>query len=128
MTYPKLFKAAAILAVLIFSVIILVYAKPFLVPLTFGALLAMLLLPIAKWLRKKGMNEAMAALLSILVLVAFFALVGVFVGWQVSELAGNATQVEQQITEKYHQASAYVAEQLDIPKEQQQRMIDEQQK
>src|SRR5690349_13761220 len=92
--YPRLYKFVAIIALLVLGVVILVYAKPFLVPLTFAAILAMLLLPIARWLEAKGANKAVATLLSVMVLVAFFALVGVFISWQISDIASNASNLE----------------------------------
>lgn len=45
MENKKLNKAAAILAILVLIVVIMVYAKPFLVPIAFAAVLSMLLLP-----------------------------------------------------------------------------------
>ena len=57
-------KAAGIFAILISAVVILVYAKSFLIPLTFGAILSMLLLPVTKWLESKGVNHVVAAAFS----------------------------------------------------------------
>jgi predicted PurR-regulated permease PerM len=127
MPYQKLFKAAAVLAILVLIVVILVYAKPFLVPLTFGAILSMLLLPIARWLQRKGLNKAFATLLSILVLVAFFALVILFVSWQISDIASNTTKLEQQMSTKYQEAQQFIAQKMGIPPDKQQQMIQKQQ-
>lgn len=71
MRYQKLLKTAATLLTFILIVVILVYGKPFMMPLTFGALLAMLLLPIVKWLQAKGVGKALATVLYILALLAF---------------------------------------------------------
>ena len=127
MIHQKLIRAAAVLAILVGIVVILVYAKPFLIPLTFGALLAMLLLPLTKWLQAKGVNKALAIVLSILALVAFFALVIYFISWQISDIASNATKIEQQLNTKYHQAQQFIARQLGISPEKQQQMIQKQQ-
>jgi predicted PurR-regulated permease PerM len=127
MQYQKLFKAAAILLIIVLIVVILVYAKPFMVPLTFGAVLSMLLLPITKWLQAKGINKAIATILSILVLVAFFALVIFFISWQISDLASDASKIEQQVSQKYQQLRQFVTQQFGIPPEKQQQMIKQQQ-
>ncbi|OLY91418.1 Predicted PurR-regulated permease PerM [Cnuella takakiae] len=127
MRHQKVIKAAAIFIILIAIVVILVYAKPFLVPVTFGALLAMVLLPITKWLQHKGVGHALAIILSMLVLVAFFALVIFFISWQVSDIASNASQLEQQLTSKYQQAQQFIAKKMGVPVEQQQQLLKKQQ-
>lgn len=127
MIAQKLVKTATVLAILVLIVVILVYAKPFLVPLTFAALLSMLLLPVTKWLQAKGIPNVLAIILSILTLVAFFALVIYFITWQVSDIASNATKIEQQLNTKYQQAQQFIAEHLGIPPQKQQQMIQKQQ-
>lgn len=127
MQYTKVLKAAAILAILALIVTILVYARPFLVPITFAALLAMLLLPVANWLQSKGIGEALAVLLSILALVAFLALVIFFVSWQISDIAENASKIEAQVREKYQEVQRLVAQEFGISPKEQQQMIEAQQ-
>ncbi|TDH28593.1 AI-2E family transporter [Segetibacter sp. 3557_3] len=125
--HQKVFKAAAILAILVLIVVILVYAKSFLVPLTFAAILSMLLLPVTKWLQSKGVNHAVAIISSILVLVSFFGLVIFFVSYQVADIAGNTAKIEQQFTSKYHQLQQFTSEKLGISPDKQQQMLKEQQ-
>lgn len=127
MPYPKLFKTISILSILVLLVVILVYAKSFLVPLVFAATLSMLLLPISKWLHRKGVNKAISIVLSILVLVSFFGLVIFFISWQISEVLSNSDQIEQQLTEKYQQLRQFIAENLGFSAQKQQQIIKEQQ-
>src|SRR5690606_2837397 len=127
MENKKLFKVAAVLAVLVLTVVILVYAKPFLVPIAFAAVLSMVLLPVTKWLQRKGINKVVSILLSVFTLVAFFALLIFFISFQVSSIAGDATKLEEQLTGKYHQVQKYVSEQLNISPEKQEQMIKQQQ-
>jgi predicted PurR-regulated permease PerM len=127
MPYTKLVKATAILAILVLGVVILVYAKPFLVPLAFAGVLSMVLLPIARWLEGKGVNKAVGTIATVLVLVAFFVLVGFFIGRQVSDIASNTSQIQQQASEKYQQLSQFVANKAGISPEKQQEMIQKQQ-
>ena len=65
MLYENLGKAVRVLFIIILLVVILVYGKAFLVPLTFAALLAMLMLPMVKWLEGKGWNKALAAVMAL---------------------------------------------------------------
>ncbi|MEI6946385.1 AI-2E family transporter [Paraflavisolibacter sp. H34] len=127
MQIQKLLKAALVLLILIAIVVILVYAKPFLVPLTFAALLAMLLVPVARWLEGKGAHKAVAALAAVLLLVGFFAGVFWLLGWQVSDLAGDAGQLKEQAGAKYQQLRTFISEKMGIPPEKQQQMLKEQQ-
>lgn len=127
MKYQKVYKAAAILAIIVLIVVILVYAKPFLVPLTFAAVLSMLLLPVTKWFQAKRINKGISIVLSILLLVSFFALVIFFISWQVSDIASNASKIEQQLTSKYHQLQQFTSQKLSIPPDKQQQMMKQQQ-
>ena len=127
MENKKLYKAAAILAILVLTVVILVYAKPFLVPVAFAAILSMVLLPVAKWLQRKGINNVVAILLSVFSLVIFFGLLIFFISFQISNIASDATKLETQLTDKYHEAQKYVSEQLNISPEKQEQMIKQQQ-
>lgn len=126
MPTEKLLKAAVILLIAVLIVVILVFAKPFLVPVTFAALLAMLLVPISNWLQKRNINRALAAVLSILTLVTFFAIVFAFVAWQVSDLAEDASKIEQQVTERYQQVQEFVSTKLGISEEKQKEIINKQ--
>lgn len=123
----RLFRAVAILLIICLTGIILKYGRPFMVPLAFASLLAMLLVPIADWLQRKGVGKALAALLSIMVLVAFIAGVITFIGMQASDIAKNANKIEQRAKEKYHQAQEFVSTKLGIPKEKQEEIIKQQQ-
>jgi predicted PurR-regulated permease PerM len=127
MQNQQLYKAVSILSILVLIVVILVFAKPFLVPVTFAGMLSMLLLPTTRWFQAKGLNKAASTLLSIFILVAFFAIVIFFISWQMSGIADNATKLEDQLTVKYQQAKEFISQQLNIPKAKQEQMIKEQQ-
>jgi len=128
MQNPRLFKALAITALIMLIVVALIFAKSFLVPLTFAALLSMLLLPVTRWLESKGANKAIATLAAITLLIAFLAGVLFFVGWQMSDIASNTSKLQQTVTEKYEQAKDFVSQQLGVSHQKQEQMIKEQQK
>lgn len=127
MQHSKLAKTVLVLFLLMAIVVILVYARPFLVPLTFAAILSMLLLPIAKWLQKKGVGKALATVLAILAFVAIVAGIISFISWQVTDLAKDASKIEQQLTQKLQQLKSFVSNNLGISGQQQQQLIQKQQ-
>ena len=128
MQHQKLYRAVAILGLLVLIVVILFYAKPFLVPLTFAAVLSMLLLPTTRWFQARGLHKGLAPVLSISLLVGFFAVVIAFFTWQMSDIAENAGKLETQVSKKYEQAKQFINEQFKIPPKKQEQMIKEQQK
>lgn len=127
MVNSKVTSAAATLAIIVFSVVILVYAKPFLVPVAIGGLLSMLLLPMVKWLQSKHINNVIAIIISILVFVGVIAGVIALIAWQAQDLAKQATGIEQQLSEKLDQVQRFIAEKLGIPAQKQQEMLKKQQ-
>jgi len=127
MNSTKLLKAAAILSILVLLTIIVVFGKPFFVPLAFAGLLSMLLLPVAKWLQSKGVHQALSILFSMLVLVAFLALLIFLVSWELSNIAEDAAKLEQQGRQVYQQARQFIAREFGISPERQQQMIEAQQ-
>ena len=100
MKQPDLLRAASIFAIIIAAVVILVYARGFLIPLTFGAVLSMLLLPITKWLERKGIHKIISIILSILMLVSFFGLVFALLTWQVAGIADDFTNLQNELVTK----------------------------
>ncbi|GAA4341270.1 AI-2E family transporter [Flaviaesturariibacter amylovorans] len=124
----KIYRTMAVLAVLVLLVLILVYARPFLVPLTFAALLAMLLMPMARGLQRKGLGRGLACLLATLTVVAVIGLFIFFISWQFSGFTDDAAKIEQQLTKKFQDIQAYISEKGGISPQKQDQMIKEQQK
>jgi predicted PurR-regulated permease PerM len=127
MQNQKLIRTAALLIVIVLSSIILKYGAPFLIPLAFAALLAMLLVPVCSWLEKKGVNKALSTILSIMLVIVFLAGVVAFIGWQVSDLAKDTSELEKQITQKYGELRQYISNELGIPEEKQKEFVEKQQ-
>jgi predicted PurR-regulated permease PerM len=131
MTIPhrleKLFKAVLILSIIVLSAIILYYGKPFLVPVAFAALFAMLLLPVTQWLERHRWNRVVATLCSVSILLVFAGGVFLFVGNQITKLSEDSGKIEQQVRSKYRQVQEYITNTMGIPKEKQEQMMKEQQ-
>jgi predicted PurR-regulated permease PerM len=105
----------------------LYYARPFLVPVTFAALFAMLLLPLAMWLEEKGLHRILAVLFSLLLLAAVFAGIVWLISWQVADLAKDAQQIEQNLNKKIEEVRNYLSQSLGISRRQQDEIIHQQQ-
>lgn len=123
-TLARIFR---VLMILVLLVVILVYAKPFLVPLVFAGLFAMLLLPITRWLQARGINQVVSILISILVLVVFFGSLVAFISWQVSDLAGDASKMEEQLTRQGEKLRTYLSNSMGIPRQEQEKIMKQQQ-
>ena len=127
MQNQKLIRTAALLIIAVLASVILKFGAPFLIPLAFAGILAMLLVPVCASLEKKGVNKVIATILSIFTLIIFLAGVVTFISWQVSDLAEDTAKLEQQITEKYEQLRQYISDEIGVPKEKQEEFIEKQQ-
>src|SRR3712207_3035174 len=107
-------RTVKILLALFLFFTILYHARPFLVPITFAGLFAMLLLPLSRKLEGWGVNRALSILLSLLVLVGFFAGVISLLAWQVSDISSNSAQIEKNIADKVQQVRKFATESLGI--------------
>lgn len=101
----------------------LYYGRPFFVPITIAAILAMLMLPVCNWLEGRGMKRVWA------VLICTLALTGVIVGVvssfsdQVADFSDDFSNLEKAVTEKLDQAHKTIEEKLNIPEKKQEEMI-----
>lgn len=101
----------------------LIYARPFLVPLTFASLFAMLFLPMSQWLQEKGLHKAIAVLLCIIALLAIITGVLSLLYWQVSDLAKDAAQIQQNLLNKLEQLRNFVNNTLGISRTKQKELL-----
>ncbi len=105
----------------------LYYAKSFLIPIAFAALLSMLLLPVAEWLEKKGMGKVISIILAILVIVLFFAGVIWLISWQLSDIMKDSESINQNLTKKVTELRNYISSSLGISKPKQEEVMAKQQ-
>lgn len=124
---PKLSSTIRLLLVFILSVIILYFSKSVLVPLTFGGVLAMLLMPASRWLESKGLNRGVSSFLSLL----GFALLAVglilLLRWQIGDLLKDFSKLQDQLAKLMEQVKDYVRSEFGITGKQQQQILKEQQ-
>ena len=104
----------------------LYYAKPFLVPLCFGGLLAMLFLPLNRWFESKKIPKSLSILFCILIFLGLITGIIWLISWQISDLASESTNVENKILKMISQAKDYIGTHFGISKKQQEKIITEQ--
>lgn len=101
----------------------LVYARPFLVPLTFAVIVAMLFLPLCSWLETKGIPRVFAILICIIILLGSITGVIWLLYWQVSGLAENAGKIQENLAKRLEQARRFISSSLGISKKRQEELI-----
>ncbi len=127
MRHFSLGKSVQILLFLFGLIAGLYFAKPFLVPVAFAALFAMLFLPVSTWLEGKGANKSVAALSCILLFALFVAGIAWLITWQVSELAKDSAGIEQNLTKKIAEVRQKISTTFGISPQKQQEFIKKQQ-
>lgn len=123
---PDLSKAIRILLFVVLLSVLLFFGKPFLVPVVFGALFAMLFIPLVRRL-ERGVNKAFAAILCILMLLLLVAGIGALLSWQITDLASDASKIEREVMKNVELLRSQISEKLGISEQKQQQMIEEQQ-
>ena len=106
----------------------LYYAKPFLVPVCFGGLLAMLFLPLSKWFESRKIPKGLAVLFCILIFVAVLTAIVWLISWQITDLTGEASDVQTKLKKLVSQVEDYIRKNLGLSKKQQEEIITEQAK
>lgn len=104
----------------------LYYAKGFLVPVAFAGLLAMLLMPVSVWLERKGFPRVLAIIISMLVLIAFFAGIIWLLTWQVSDLAKDAGNIEKNLLKKLGELKKFISDTFGISLQKQNEIFNKQ--
>lgn len=127
MQETQLNRSIKILFFLILVVVALYYAKSFLVPVAFAGILAMLLLPVSKWLEQKGWARGWSVVVAVLTLIAIAALIIILLTWQLNDLTEDLTNVEAQLKKMLANVQMYIKEHFGISPSQQQKIIDQQQ-
>jgi predicted PurR-regulated permease PerM len=102
------------------------YAKPFLVPLCFGGLLAMLFLPLNRWFESKKIPKGLSILLCIIIFLGLITGIIWLISWQVSDLTSESTDIENKVRKMISQAKEYIGTHFGISKKQQEKIITEQ--
>ena len=106
----SLFVAFALIVGVYFLIEGLVSAKSFLAPLTMAMLLTMMFSPLANKLEKLGLNRGLSSLTSISIAALFFVGMFFLLSLQVSSIASDWPEIEEQMKPKVGNAQDWLAE------------------
>jgi len=109
-------------------VTVLYYAKPFLVPVCFAGLLAMLFLPISLWLESKNIPKGISILICLIGFLIIIIGIVWLISWQVTDLTSEASDIEGKLQKMITQVKEYIQSHFGISKKQQEEIITEQAK
>lgn len=116
-------KAIKILLFIFLLAASLYYARPFLVPVAFASLLAMLLLPLCRRLQHIGVNKALAIAICIVTFVALMVGIIWLLYWQISDIAKDATTIEQTAHQKLLALKQYISHTFGISEQKQKDIV-----
>lgn len=122
----KFLQVLIVLLVLVLLGVILVFGKPFLMPLTFAALLAMSVLPLSRWLERKKLSRGLSSLLSLLLILVLISGIVALISWQASNIFAGASDLKSKLGDVYQQVREMVSERLGVSRQEQEQMIKEQ--
>lgn len=101
----------------------LYYAKPFLVPVCFGGLLAMLFLPLSLWFESKRIPKGLAILFCIIIFLAILSAIIWLISWQITDLASESSNIENKVKKMFSQVQDYIRSNFGLSKKQQDEII-----
>ncbi|HJS56387.1 MAG TPA: AI-2E family transporter [Chitinophagaceae bacterium] len=104
----------------------LYYAKPFLVPVCFGGLLAMLFLPLSLWFESKKIPTGLSILFCIIIFLGILTGIIWIISWQITDLASEASDIENKMRKMITQVEEYIRTHFGISPRQQEKLITEQ--
>lgn len=116
--------------VLLFFVLLfagLYFAREFLIPLAFGGVLATLILPVSRFLESRGINKVLSIVACLLVLLLVAGGLVSLLIWQISDLANDFSQMQQQVEKLLDKVESFLSSAVGIRKEKQQEIIKQQQ-
>jgi predicted PurR-regulated permease PerM len=84
-------------------------------PLLMACFLALLLLPVHRWLCARGVPNFFSILLSLLLLMAVVTGIGIFLSFQVAHLLDDIPSMQKNLDAHWHTISGWIADQWNIP-------------
>ncbi len=104
----------------------LYYAKRFLVPVCFGGLLAMLFLPLSRWLERKKIPKGLSILFCIIIFLAVITGFVWLIRWQVTNLTSEAGDIENKVRQMITNVEEYIRRHFGISEKQQEKILTDQ--
>lgn len=104
----------------------LYFAAGFLIPVALAAILAMLFLPLSRWLEKKGIPRTVAAVICVLTLILIVAGFFALVTWRVTNLQADLDQIGQQFSKFLGRLQAFINDSFGVSRQQQDQLLKKQ--
>ena len=115
-----------LLLLLVLLTLVLYYGQPFLIPLFFGMLLAMLMAPVCRFLDQHGFNRALSCTCCIIILViAIGGLIAIVIA-QINEFSSDMELIRKKASELWQGLQLYIEGKLHINPAEQDAIIKEQ--
>ncbi|AYA35988.1 AI-2E family transporter [Hymenobacter oligotrophus] len=115
-----------VLLLWVLSVVVLYFGRVFLIPLAFAAVLAMLLAPVASRLERWHLGRVGAALLCVVLLLAFVGGCIFIIGVQAANISEQLPQIQQKLQQLLAQAQQWIQQQFGVAPAQQIKFVQEQ--
>lgn len=96
----KLIRSLLVGIFILATIYALYFARDFVMPVVLAFLLALMLTPIVRFLKKRGVPEALSATLLVLMSVLALASAGYFLSGPIAQLANEAPEIGRRVTER----------------------------
>jgi len=124
--YSFLKKATYFLAFIIAFTFIVIVAKNFLVPVSFGLLIGSLLFPACRFMCRKGIPKGLSIFITILLMMTFIAGISIFFAGEISKLTGDFPALRTKALDNVNQISTLIEDNFGIETAQQKNWIKDQ--
>lgn len=115
----SIYRANAIILLGILTVIALYYGKTFFIPLFFGIIFSMLMLPVSNKLESWGISRIFSTLICILIILLFIAAVLFVISAQAASFSNDLPKIQQQLEQMIDSLQQWIQQQFGVaPQEQ----------
>lgn len=111
---------------IVLAIGILYLGRVFLIPLTFAVLLAMLMVPICRYLDDRGLHRAFSVLICVFILFISIGLIATIISLQFVSFAEDMPQIKERIDQLVGNIQAWTQERLNISPEKQESYLKKQ--
>jgi predicted PurR-regulated permease PerM len=118
-------KTIAILFFFFIFISSLYFARYFLIPIAFAGLLAMVLLPFAKWFELRGLGRTFSSIFCVLTFLMVTAGLLLIISWHVSGLIEDATLLQQRTMDLLTDVRLQISQSFGLPEENHQAIIEQ---
>jgi predicted PurR-regulated permease PerM len=123
---PSLVRSISVFILFFLVIGGLYFARQFLIPIAISALLAMLLVPLSRWIENKSIPRTLASLLCLLFLLSILGGIIYLVSWQASGISENLYQLSNRIEKIIEDIRQFIVENIGITTETQMQWMNRQ--